>query len=266
MLPNHAQSKPEPQEFWETQHQDLDLYPIELQAKIKGFPAAAQDRFLTLLGNLEGKSVLEIGCGNGAIATYLAKKGAAVTAIDLSSNATQQTKALAQHNGVGDRVNAFLLNALEIHTINQTFDLIVGKYILHHIEPFNQFAQHLSEALQPDGKAVFIENNARNPILMAIRGNLVGKFGIPKMGDDQEYPFEPGEVDLLEQYVGPVNLHFPDLIFFRMINTYIFRHQQIFKPIMKALVNIDQLLYRLVPSLHQYSYLQIVEVTKRPLN
>lgn len=38
---------------------------------------------LNRLGNLEGKKILELGCGAGEASVYFAKKGALVTATDI---------------------------------------------------------------------------------------------------------------------------------------------------------------------------------------
>ena len=37
---------------------------------------------LELLGNIKGKKVIDLGCGDGALSGLLAKKGAEVTGVD----------------------------------------------------------------------------------------------------------------------------------------------------------------------------------------
>ena len=50
--------------------------------------------------NLEGKSLLELGCGSGIIALYSAKKGAKVTATDINEMALKQLKDSTKENNL----------------------------------------------------------------------------------------------------------------------------------------------------------------------
>jgi len=49
--------------------------------------------------DVKGKTVLEIGCGSGFLSVLLAKKGASVTAVDISEEAVETTKTNAETNG-----------------------------------------------------------------------------------------------------------------------------------------------------------------------
>ena len=62
------------------------------------------DAFLRLLGPVEGKQVVELGCGNGEYSIFLARKGARVLALDASPGALENTRAIAALNRVSDRV------------------------------------------------------------------------------------------------------------------------------------------------------------------
>lgn len=244
------------QNFWEEKHKDkLESFP-------KSFPISPiEKKFVSLLGDVVGREVLEIGCGAGYISLYLAKHGAKVTAIDFSKNSVEKTLHLAKDCEL--EIEAYQFNALDIEQLNKKFDLVVGKYILHHIEPFQEFSQSLSASLKQGGRGIFIENNSRNPVLMVARNNLAGKFFIPKYGDDEEHPFEPKEVELLERNVGEVNLYYPSFVFFRKINTYILRHNPSLKLLVKAFKGLDDIIKDHFPVLHKYSYVQVVEVFKQ---
>ena len=98
---------------------------------------------------------------------------------------------------------------------------------------------------------------------MIARSNIVGKFGIPKYGDDEEYPFEPREIELLKNHVGSVNLYYPTFTFFRKLNTYIFKHKRKFKLFMNFFTLIDDVIKNSFPIFHKYSYLQVVEICKK---
>lgn len=83
-------------------------------------------------------SVLDIGCGEGKDAVYLAQKGCAVTAFDLTESGIRKTKLLAEHRGVN--VNAFVadINSFEV---DGPFDVIYStgsiQYLFEkNIDPF----------------------------------------------------------------------------------------------------------------------------------
>jgi hypothetical protein len=48
--------------------------------------------------------------------------------------------------------------------------------ILYHVEPFDEFALALREALRSGGRAFFYENSARNPLLMLLCRCVVGEL------------------------------------------------------------------------------------------
>ncbi len=94
------------------------------------------------------------------------------------------------------------------------------------------------------------------------RNNLAGKFGIPKYGDNEEYPFEPKEIELLKKNVGTVNLYYPNFVFFRKINTYLLKDNVKFKLLADIFRGLDASIESYLPILHRYSYTQLVEIFK----
>ena len=67
------------------------------------------------------------------------------------------------------------------------FDLAFGACVLHHVD-IPQAMRELSRVMKPGARAVFVENSARNPLLMFARRRMVGSMGIPRYGDDDEHP------------------------------------------------------------------------------
>src|ERR1019366_2914432 len=78
------------------------------------------------LGQLEGKQLLDYGCGMGEEAIYFAKLGAQVTAIDVSPLGIDLVSRRALHNGLGERVRAFQMDARATTFETETFDLVHG--------------------------------------------------------------------------------------------------------------------------------------------
>lgn len=214
--------------------------------------------FWTLIGDVRGRAVLELGCGQGDLAVLLAQAGARVTAVDRSASAIAAARRLAAFNGA-EGIEFVQADASGIAALGRRFDLVTGKYILHHIEPYADFVPRLRAALTPGGRAVFIENSARNPLLMLARRHLVGRFGLPRRSDGAERPLTDGKIALLRGAFQRVEVVAPELVLFRLVARYFLRR----RPRAAALFNrLDRLCYRHFPALGRYGYVQVIALEK----
>ncbi|MFK7844640.1 MAG: class I SAM-dependent methyltransferase [Rhodothermales bacterium] len=258
---NAATSTATTHQFWETAFtKERKLTTFDESFAHKG--SKTHRAFYEIIGDVKGKEILEVGCGAGKLSVFLATRGAHVTSTDFTQNALENTRALAAHNGVADKITLKQLDGLDLGSLNKQYDLVVGRFVLHHIEPFDQFVGVLHNVLKEDGRGVFFENNSRNPFLMFARENIAGKMGIPKYGDDEEYPLEQQEIEMIQKRFKRVTQHFPELVFFKKLDTYIFRHNRLFSPLLKLNKWLDASLFTLVPGSRKFSYLQIVEMVK----
>ena len=99
--------------------------------------------FLDELVEITGKSatelkVLDIGCGEGKDAVYMAERGCEVTAFDITESGIRKTKLLAAKKGV--EVNAFVADINDFN-IDYKFDVIYSTGTIQYlfddcIEPF----------------------------------------------------------------------------------------------------------------------------------
>lgn len=213
--------------------------------------------FFNIIGDLKGKKVLDVGCGNGECSMFYARRGAIVTAIDNSETGIKNTLRNAEFHKVD--IEAIQIDALKLSELNKTFDIIAGKFILHHLEPFNEFVEILYNLLETGGKCIFFENNARNKILIFLRQTIVGKFGIPKYGDNMEFPFEYKEIKMIESKFSEVRLSYPSFRFFSLLAPYIFKNN---KKVDNITHFLDKFIYDYLPLFRKYSYWQIVEFYK----
>ena len=99
-------------------------------------------RALAFFGGVEGCSLLEVGCGIGTEAKMFMDRGANVTAVDTSPVAIERARA--------DGVDAHVMDAMDIGSLG-AFDFVFGAMVLHHIEPFDEFAAVLRRAVRPGG-------------------------------------------------------------------------------------------------------------------
>jgi len=144
---------------------------------------------------------------------------------------------------------------MQLAGCNETFDLVVCKFILHHTEPFDEFSIILASLIKIEGRGIFIENSSRNKVLMNFRRHLVGKFGVPKLGDMEEHPFEPREIEILTHDFKAIQVHYAEFEFFRLLGLYIFKDNELFK-------KMDRWFYKNIPRVRPFIYRQIIELQK----
>ena len=198
-------------------------------------------------GDVRGRRLIDLGCGRGASSLYFASLGATVISVDLSGVAVRNLQKYCRDHDVKN-VTPVELSALELSSLG-CVDFVFGSMILHHIEPFSQFAPQLRAVLRAGGKAFFWENNARSSLMIWFREHLVGRLWVPKHGDPDEFPLTPQEVDQLRELFA-VEVEYPDLVLFRMISRYLLRGH-----CMRPFEALDRYGYRFA-ALRKYSYQQ----------
>ena len=111
------------------------------------------DHIAHLLKIAPGSSVLEIGCGWGALATHLAQGGAQVTGITLSSEQLAFARERVAHAGLADRVDLHLRDYREQ---TGTFDAIVSIEMLEAVGEawWPTYFRQIHDRLAPGGRAV----------------------------------------------------------------------------------------------------------------
>jgi SAM-dependent methyltransferase len=172
-------------------------------------------------GELSGRTLIDVGCGRGSTSLFFASRGATVISVDLSPVAIRNLTEYCTRQKI-DNIRPVQLTAVELPRLGKA-DFVFGSMILHHLEPFERFVEALRAVLRPDGKAFFWENNARSPVLIWFRRNVVGKLWVPKYGDPDEFPLMPSEVALLRQRFR-VRVEIAELVLFRLISLYLLRN------------------------------------------
>lgn len=102
-------------------------------------------------GLLQPGKVLELGSGPGRNAIYLAEKGCAVDAVDLSDESIRWAKERANDQGV--EVNFIHSNIFELRIEEGTYDIVYDSGCFHHIAPHRRsnYLDLVMKALKPGG-------------------------------------------------------------------------------------------------------------------
>ncbi|MFA1739533.1 class I SAM-dependent methyltransferase [Lysinibacillus fusiformis] len=95
--------------------------------------------------------VLELGCGAGRNAIYLAKKGCSVVGVDLSENALEWAKKRISEEDVN--VEFVCANIFDLDFQQESFDFIYDSGCFHHIAPHRRvsYIEIINRLLKQDG-------------------------------------------------------------------------------------------------------------------
>lgn len=115
-------------------------------------------------GDIRPGSVLEVGCGTGTNALWLAGRGFEVLGIDLAPLAIDRARRKRDATGVDCefRVADFLNDGLP----GRRFDLVFDRGCFHsfdHADERDLFAERVSAALEPDGRWVSLIGSTEGP-------------------------------------------------------------------------------------------------------
>lgn len=118
------------------------------------------------LGPLAGTRVLDFGCGHGMASVVLVRRGARVTAFDLSPGYLREARRRADANGVA--VAFVQADGERLPFADASFDRVWGHAVLHHLD-LRTAAHALRRVMAPGGVAVFCEPWGENPLLNFVR-------------------------------------------------------------------------------------------------
>jgi len=104
-------------------------------------------------GKVKPCKTIDLGCGTGNYAIYLASIGLEVTGIDVSPTAIKIAKENAKKKGV--KCNFLVTDVLgNLDEVNETFDFAYDWELLHHIFPEQRkkYVENVYRILNPKGK------------------------------------------------------------------------------------------------------------------
>ncbi|WP_375386133.1 class I SAM-dependent methyltransferase [uncultured Microbacterium sp.] len=108
-------------------------------------------------------NALELGCGEGADALWLAAQGWTVTAVDISATALAVGAAQAARDGVADRIRWVQADLATWHPASE-FDLVTAAFLHSPVElPREAILRRAATAVAPGGRLVVVGHGAFPP-------------------------------------------------------------------------------------------------------
>jgi SAM-dependent methyltransferase len=103
-----------------------------------------------------GDRVLDVGCGTGIDALFLAQRGVHVVAIDISSSMIAELQAKLRSSPIADRVQARVLAVEDLGQLgNGHFDGLISAFAgLSALDDLRQFSRDAAELVRPGGRLV----------------------------------------------------------------------------------------------------------------
>lgn len=118
-----------------------------------------------LLGDVAGKNILDLGCGEGIYARKLKTLGARlVVGVDVSSEMVALAQKIETAKPLGIRYE--VADAANVEKLGE-FDIVLGSYLLNYArnpEHLAQFCRAIAKNLKPGGRFVGINDNPANAL------------------------------------------------------------------------------------------------------
>ena len=145
----------------------IDVEGIKVKDYFEASTAPENRFIIQQLGNIQGKRILDLGCGAGENSVYFAKRGAVCVAADYSPGMVEVALQLAAANQV--EIEGCTENAIALSFPDNSFDIVYASNLLHHLPDPQAAIREMYRVLKPGGKACFWDPLKHNPVINVYR-------------------------------------------------------------------------------------------------
>ena len=108
---------------------------------------------LEKLGDVTGRKILDLGCGEGGYSRALAKKGAEVVSVDCSESAIRYAAEQAEKEKLF--IRHYVRNSCDLFEIaDNSFDIVLCSMMLMDCEDFDSTVREAARVLKPGGRFI----------------------------------------------------------------------------------------------------------------
>ncbi|HLD22188.1 MAG TPA: class I SAM-dependent methyltransferase [Patescibacteria group bacterium] len=175
------------------------------------------------MGNLQGKTVLEIGCNNGELSVWFAKNDAIVYGIDISDESIRIAEKRSKENRTEKQTHFAVAPGEKTPYNDNFFDIVFINVSLHHLV-VNEAMREIKRILKPNGSFIAVEPFVFSKTIQRIRtSKLVTKL----------YPVRqetPTERILVSDDLELIQKSFSDIEYqpYRIFSPFIYKIQPLF--------------------------------------
>lgn len=159
--------------------------------------------WIDALAQIKGKRVLDVGCGGGILSDAMARKGALVTGIDLSTKALRVAQLHALEAGTTNVDYLEISAEAMAQQEPEAFDVVTCMEMLEHVPDPSSVVRACAALVKPGGWVFFSTLN-RNPkaFLFAILGAEYVLQLLPKGTHEYAKFIKPSELARYSREVG----------------------------------------------------------------
>jgi SAM-dependent methyltransferase len=139
---------------------------IEVDKLFTAVTAPENRYIISLLGDIKGKRLLDLGCGLGESTAYFASLGADVIATDLSPEMVRLAGRLAEYRG--NSVLGAVSSADELPFKDESFDIVYCANLLHHVD-VEKTIREVHRLLKTGGIMASWDPLLHNPLIKVYR-------------------------------------------------------------------------------------------------
>ena len=139
-------------------------------------PVSALVEFFDRL-DFRPQTVLELGCGDGVNAVFMASRGCRVTAVDISGTALEMARRKAREAGV--ELEFVEGDVFELDPPEQPYDLVFDRGLLHHLPVFRfeEYKKLVADRVAPGGRFHLICHHVSTRPTVALDATYGGAMG-----------------------------------------------------------------------------------------
>ena len=135
-----------------------------------------QPAMLEVLPEMQGKAVLDLGCGYGDNCRDFIERGARrAVGVDISERMLNA----AERKGHSENICFIHMDMSRISELQEKFDVVYSSLAFHYIKDFSQFAKDIYALLNNDGELLFSQEH---PIATATVDGL-GHYNMDEAGN-----------------------------------------------------------------------------------